>query len=201
MKGQELKRRLARADATQAELAAFMSHRLGRPVAIKNISRIVTGERLRLSVEEAAAIEEFFELRAAGVALAPERPIGGTLAPRIPLYGLAVAGDAQNAIAFNNDSVIQWIDAPIANVDAAFRIAGDAMEPRLYAGETAFVKLGVPPRRLDDVVAELKDGRVLIRTFDKIEKGFIFLRQWNPAQELRLPYDSVRALHAVRLRA
>ncbi|GIK50331.1 MAG: hypothetical protein BroJett013_30280 [Alphaproteobacteria bacterium] len=204
MKASELKRRLARADASQADLADFMSRELGRPVSIKAVSRIVTGERLRLGVEEAAAIEAFFDERGAGGYFpAPAKRAPESDRPKIPLYGFAAAHNSLDGIAYDSEHILDWLDAPLANIDAAFRVGGSSMEPRLFAGETVFVKLGVTPRRGDDAVIEMKDSAqgVLIKTFEKIDKGFVFLRQWNPVAEVKLRYDQVRALHAVRLRS
>lgn len=206
MKGPELKRRLARAQASQAELAAFMTAQLERPVSIKAVSRIVTGDRANIGFDEAQAIEAFFEARGAGGPLPPLPPSAapfGRSPNKVPLYAMAAAHNPLDGIAYSSDSVLEWLDPPMANIDAAFRVGGSSMEPRLFAGETVYVKLGVSPKRGDDAVIEMKDERrgVLIKTFEKIEKGFIFLRQWNPQNEVKLRYDEVRALHAVRLRA
>lgn len=196
MKGQELKRRLRATRRKQAELADFMTRELGYPVNLKAVSRIVTGERQKISVEENAAIEKFFGGADIYFA-ADDRDAEG----KIPLYGMAAGGNG-DGIAYGVDSAIDWLNPPILHVDAAFRVAGSSMEPRLYAGETVFVKMGVPPKRGDDTVVELKDEAkgVIIKTFEKSADGFIFLRQWNPQQEVRLKAGDVRAMHAVRLR-
>jgi phage repressor protein C with HTH and peptisase S24 domain len=75
------------------------------------------------------------------------------------------------------------------------------MEPRLFAGEVVFVRFGQPPVRGGDAVVELKDDAVIIKTFTKTAEGWLFLKQWNPESEIRLRWDQVRALHAVRARA
>jgi phage repressor protein C with HTH and peptisase S24 domain len=196
MKGRDVRTRLARAGRRQAELARFMSEKLGHEVSVKSVSRLVTEDR-RIGVEEAAAIEEFFR----GEDYFPvtvERPRAG----KVPLYGMA-AGASFDGIAYSSDHVLDWLDAPAINVDAAFRVAGTSMEPRLFAGETVFVKLGMPPAKGDDAVIEFKDERqgVIIKTYQGQREGFVFLSQWNPVAEVRVRYDEVRALHAVRLRA
>ena len=201
MKGRDVKARLARTNRSQKELAAFMSAKLGREVSAKSISRLVTEDR-RIGVEEANAIEDFFADQGFGDSYFPVPTAAGAPTGKIPLYGFAAAASF-DGVAYSSDHVLDWIDAPIRNVDAAFRVTGSSMEPRLFAGETVFVKLGVPPARGEDAVIELKDETqgVLIKTFTAQRDGFVFLHQWNPASEVRLKAQDVRALHAVRLRA
>lgn len=202
-KRRDIKTRLRQRGATQAELARFMTERTGQVVSTKTISRIINEPTRKLSVEEDRAIEAFL-----GDEADPFIAPAGVYAPpraaslKIPLYGL-VAAAGGDSIAYSSDTVLDELDAPIRNVDAAFRVAGSSMEPRLFAGETVFVKLGMQPARNDDAVIEMKDDTkgVLIKTFVKMADGYFFLRQWNPDREIKLRYDEVRALHAVRLRA
>lgn len=201
VKGRDVRNRLQRAGRTQAELARHLSARLGRAVSAKSVSRLVLENR-RIGVEEAAAIDAFFGEEGQGFfPLAAERGPPNARA-KVPLYGLA-GGAGFDAIAYSSDSVLEWIDAPLLNVDAAFRVAGASMEPRLFAGETVFVKLGVGPARGQDCVVELKDETqgVIVKTFQQQREGWVFLRQWNPENEIKLRWDQVRGLHAVRARA
>lgn len=204
MKGTDYHRRLTQRGLTQAALAKFMTEHLGRPVSAKAVSRILTGANKRFDVEEANAIEQFLQIHGDN---APASAPAGQYEPprstqRIPLYGFAAAADDDH-IAYGADSVLDWLEPPALNLDAAFRVAGSSMEPRLFAGETVFVRLGLRPARGNDCVVELKDesAGVLIKTFTKASNGWVFLRQWNPDIELKLRWDEIRALHAVRLRA
>lgn len=201
MSGQNLRNRLRQSGRTGRELAAFMSRELNYPVSERVVSSIVNGQRNRLSVEENAAIEAFFKGgEHFDVPVDRSAPRGGSR--KIPLYGFVAAGSL-DGVAYSSDSVLDEIEAPIHNVDAAFRVAGASMEPRLFAGETVFVKLGVTPRRGDDCVVEMADEKqgVLIKTYQQSKDGFVFLAQWNPSSEIRLKASDVRAIHAVRLRA
>lgn len=177
-----------------------MTRELNYPVSERVVSSIVNGQRSKLSVEENAAIEAFFKSAdqfEAPVERTPQRT--GRL---IPLYGFVAAGSL-DSVAYSSEHILDEIEAPMRNIDAAFRVSGASMEPRLFAGETVFVQLGVTPRRGDDCVVEMADEKqgVLIKTYQQSKDGFIFLAQWNPQSEIRLKASDVRAIHAVRLRA
>lgn len=182
MKPPEIRRRLEETGRTQAALARH----LGK--SKDSVSRLMQGLR-KIDADEALAIEKFF---------------GGAepAAPafvQIPVYGYAAAGGADR-VSVASDQVLDRIEVPagLARGEVmAIRVAGDSMEPRLYSGELVIVGVGVPPSRNADCVVELRDGTAMVKQYRGQRDGQVFLWQYNPETEVRVPADQVRALHAV----
>lgn len=71
------------------------------------------------------------------------------------------------------------------------------MQPRLFAGEIVFAQLGLPPAERADCVVEFYDGTAMVKTYLRERDGTLFLRHWDPAEEVRVPGVQVKARHAV----
>lgn len=163
---------------------------LGRAIGKSkdSVGRLLKGQR-KMEVGEAGAIRAFF---------AEDSPPSPAFI-QIPVFGYAAAG-GEDHIAFAHDQVLDRIEVPagITRGEAvAIRVAGDSMEPRLYSGEVVIVGLDVPPQRNGDCVVELKDGTAIVKQYQGRRDGFVFLRQLNPDQEVRLSQDRVKSVHAV----
>jgi phage repressor protein C with HTH and peptisase S24 domain len=191
MRGKEIKRLLKERGRSQAELARFLNK------TDASVSRLVREER-EAKASEVAAIRDFFNQP-------PEAaPIRSGHAGVIPLYGYAAAGDGER-IAMIQEQVLEWLDPPDiqgrANATAAFRVSGESMEPRLFAGELVYVALGLAPARGQDCIVELQDNSALVKTYDGSRDGRIYLKQYNPDKQLAFTWDQMRGLHAVVARA
>jgi len=185
MKPPEIRRRLEETGRTQSALARH----LGK--SKDSVSRMLQGMR-RIDADEAAEIERFFGVSEAS---APTYV-------QIPVYGYAAAG-GDDRISIASDHVLERIEVPYGlsrGEVMAVRVAGDSMEPRLYSGELVIVGVGVPPSRNADCVVELRDGSAVVKQYRGQRDGHVFLWQYNPEQELKLPADKVRAIHAVLYR-
>lgn len=185
MKPAELRARLIRTGRKHNALAAHLG------ITKDSMSRLINGAR-DITQEEAAAIERFF---------ANEEEAGPRFVD-IPVYGYAAAG-SEDRVAFANDAVLDTIKIPegLAKGEIfGIRVAGESMEPRLYAGEIVIVAKGVPLVKERDCVVEFKDGTAVVKQYQGQREGWLFLRQFNPAQEVRYDATKVRAVHAVLYR-
>lgn len=147
-----------------------------------------------LTIPEARRIEAF---------LNSEVPPGieqGAGQRRIPVYGYAAAR-GEDRIAFAEGEVLEWREPPagLAARDDFFivMVAGGSMEPRIFSGEQLVAQRNKPPGREQDVVVELKDGTAIVKTYRRFRDGLYHLAQYNPEREITIPWDQVRAIHAV----
>ena len=185
MKPPEIRKRLSDTGRTQAALAKH----LGK--SKDSVSRLVAGHR-SMDIEELASIKEFF---------GDDQPVAPT-SVQIPVYGYAGAG-GDDRIVIASDQVLEYIDIPAGMVrgDAiGVRVAGESMYPRLFSGEMVIVERNVPPVRNKDAVIELKDGSALVKEYRGQKDGVVFLFQYNPEGEVRVPLIDVAAMHAVKYR-
>lgn len=185
MKPPEIRSRLKSSGHTQTALAAH----LGK--SKDSVSRLVAGKR-SMDLEELAQIKEF---------LGDDQPMAPTT-KQIPVYGYAGAG-GDDRVVIASDQVLEYIEIPAGMVrgDAiAIRVAGESMYPRLFSGEMVIVELNVPPIRNKDAVIELKDGSALVKEYRGQKDGVVFLFQYNPEREVRVPLIDVVAMHAVKYR-
>jgi phage repressor protein C with HTH and peptisase S24 domain len=177
-----IKARLAAAGRTQAELAEFLD------MKIDATNRLINGSR-RMQSADAELIESFFG------GARRQAPAG-----RIPVFGYAAAG-GDDRIAWADDTVLETLEPPILQgglrPDAAVRVIGDSMEPRLYAGERVYVRFNVPPARGQDCIVELLNGQAMVKTYEGGRDGVIFLRQFNPDRQVTVARSQVRAIHAI----
>ena len=191
MRGKEIKRLLKERGRSQAELARYLTK------TDASVSRLVREER-EAKASEVEAIREFFNQPPDAA------PVRAGHAGLIPLYGYAAAGDGDR-LAMVSEQVLEWMDPPDiqgrANATAAFRVSGESMEPRLFAGEIVYVALGLAPARGQDCIVELIDDTALIKIYEGSREGRVFLKQFNPAKQLDLAWDKIRAVHAVVARA
>ena len=160
---------------TRAELARFMN------LDPSSLSKTIKGHR-RLLASELSRIEEFFANHGEVERLSERRSGSPT---RIPVYGYAKPGDP-DAVLFDAGKIIEWIEPPAlrpAGDLVAIRVLGDAMEPRLFAGELVVAQLGVPPARGRDCFVELLDGSGLVKGYAGLSMGHVLLRHWNPDQD------------------
>lgn len=153
----------------------------------------MTGERKRVSVDEAAQIERALS------------EMEGKAAPRsehlVPLLGQPVEGDR---FLWNAERPLDWVEAPRLGDDQAdvlaVRMPGERMAPRLFSGERVYVTRGLPPERGKDCVAVYADGTAEVRTYEGRRDGFVFLRAYNPEEAIRVPDIEIKELHAVTVR-
>lgn len=181
MKPPEIRRRLEETGRTQAALARH----LGK--SKDSVSRLLNGMRT-MDVDELEGIKTFF---------GDDRPPEPSFI-RLPVFGYAGAG-GEDRIALASDQILDYVELPagLARGDAfGVRVAGESMYPRLFSGETVIAERNVPPVRNREVVVELTDGTGLVKEYRGQKDGVLFLWQYNPEQEVRIPLTRVRKMHA-----
>lgn len=117
---------------------------------------------------------------------------------RLPVFGYAALG-GEDRVALASDQVLDFAEVPAGIVRGeAFivRLTGESMYPRLRSGESVLVERGVPPVRNDEVLVELTDGTGIVKEYRGQKDGYLFLFQYNPEGEVRLPLTQVRNIHA-----
>lgn len=181
MKPPEIRRRLEETGRTQAALARHMG------ISKDSASRLVNGMR-SMDLEELEAIKSFF---------GDDQPAAPVYV-RLPVFGYGAAG-GDDRVALASDHILDHVEIPAGLVRGeAFgvRVAGASMYPRLFDGETVIAERNVPPTRNREVVVELNDGTGLVKEYRGQKDGFLFLWQYSPEQEVRIPITSVRAMHS-----
>ena len=77
------------------------------------------------------------------------------------------------------------------------------MEPRYFAGELLFIDPHRPPTKGCFVVVQLKpesDGSPpfgFVKQFMSQDNEFVYLRQYNPENKIRIPTDHVVSIHRI----
>lgn len=181
VKPPDIKRRLRETGRTQLGLARHLG------ISKDSVGRLVNGMR-GMSVDEAEAIRTFFADDG------PQEPAW----VRVPVFGYAGAG-GEDRVALAGDQVLDYVELPagLARSDAfAVRVVGESMYPRLFSGETVIAERGVPPVRNREVVVELTDGTGLVKEYRGMKDGQVFLWQYNPEKEVRIPITRVRRMHS-----
>ena len=178
----DYKAALRRAGKSQVGLAAALG------ISKDSAFRLVNGTRDVEAGEHARAVAY----------IEGDQPEAQPLFEQINVYGYA-AGQSDR-IAFADNRIIDRIEVPVGLVRGeAFgvRIAGDSMEPRLFAGETVIVARNLRPARNGDVVVEFNDGSAIVKQYQGERDGVVFLHQYNPDQQLKIPGTQIRTMHAV----
>lgn len=181
MKPPEIRRRLEETGRTQAALARH----LGK--SKDSVSRLLNEARA-MDVDELEAIKTFF---------GPETGAGPSFV-RVPVFGYAAAGGSDR-VAMAGDHILDYVELPagMARGEAfGVRIAGESMYPRLFSGETVIAERNVSPVRNREVVVELSDGTGMVKEYRGQKDGYLFLWQYNPEEEVRIPLTRVRAMHS-----
>lgn len=121
---------------------------------------------------------------------------------QIPLYGNAAAG--LGADVTDVTSPVEYIGAHPAlassNAGYAVFVVGTSMEPRYREGEIVYVKPGKPPRKGDDVVVQIEDGKTrtaVVKEYVSASDDQVTLRQYNPDIEIFIDRDSIVSIHPI----
>ncbi|NVJ70570.1 MAG: S24 family peptidase [Alphaproteobacteria bacterium] len=116
-------------------------------------------------------------------------------APRdLPVLGRAQGGSDGNIVIDN--TAIDWTFRPadLQGVKDAFAVfvTGDSMLPKYKPQDLAYVRPRKPPQRGRYVLVETADHSGFIKQFVKWDGATLVLKQFNPAQEVRIPREHVR---------
>lgn len=164
-------------------------------------SSLAEFEALRVGQQAPPAVSEMRGLAESerGWRAAPVAPI--------PLFDTSLAGkwgEAGSGIdlhSIDRARVIGKVDRPLAlAADAyafALTMAGDAMWPRFRAGRTLLVSPAAAVAEGDDVLAELADGRMLIKELVRRSASMTELRQFNPGVTFAVEAPKIVAIHKV----
>jgi phage repressor protein C with HTH and peptisase S24 domain len=133
--------------------------------------------------------------------------ISGTvpLAGTIPVYGQA-RGGKDGQFVLNGNKVADIIAPPhLASVPNAFAvyIVGDSMEPRYFAGEAVFVNPGLPVRKGDFVIVQIKPEHegdppdAYVKRFVSMDNRMLRLEQYKPKKSLNFSALDVISVHRI----
>jgi len=130
---------------------------------------------------------------------------------RLPVYGLAVAGD-DGRFELNGQRIADVLCPPgLENVRDAYAVYvhGSSMEPRYYPGETVWVHPHKPVSRGDFVVAQIRNDEPgdpplgFVKQFISRNSKELLLEQFNPPEGqdriMRFPADRVISVHKIVL--
>lgn len=117
----------------------------------------------------------------------------------LPVVG-AVKGGAEGFY-FNEGDPKEYVERPatlagVANGFALY-VDGDSMEPRYFAGEILYVNPNRPISRNCFVAVELRDGQGMIKQFVRRTDDHVFLRQFNPARDIRIPARDIKRMYRI----
>lgn len=79
-------------------------------------------------------------------------------------------------------------------------VRDESMSPWAEPGERVWFRRGQHPKRYEGCVAEMMDGRQIIRKYERGEGGHIFLLRLNPHETERYMYSEVKAIHRIAQR-
>lgn len=130
---------------------------------------------------------------------------------RLPVYGLAVAGD-DGRFELNGQRIADVLCPPsLENVRDAYAVYvhGSSMEPRYYPGETVWVHPHKPVSRGDFVVAQIRNDEPgdpplgFVKQFISRNSRELLLEQFNPPEGqdriMHFPADRVISVHKIVL--
>lgn len=133
-------------------------------------------------------------------------PLVGGL-PTIPVYGQAMGGQ-DGRFVLNGNRIADVLAPPVLQQvpDAyAVYIVGDSMEPRYFAGETAYVHPRLPVRKGDFVVvqfhpedaAEGEHPYAYVKCLVSFDQRRLKLSQLHPPREFELPANRIVSIHKI----
>lgn len=127
--------------------------------------------------------------------------------PTIPVFGQAMGGpDGRFVLNGNKVADLPTPHSLLGVSDAyAVYVVGDSMEPRFFAGETAFVHPYLPVRRGDFVVVQFHPEEAAegdppfayVKQLVSFDHKRLKLSQLHPAGELELPAHRVVSVHKI----
>lgn len=130
-------------------------------------------------------------------------PGGVFMPPRLPVFGLASAGDDGRFLM--NGQKIAEVECPpmlmgVPDAYAAY-VHGESMIPRYESGEIVWVNPHIPPRRRDYVLAQIAtDDPTIYAGYVKRFVSFgdqLHLEQFNPQKGLEFPRADVISVHKI----
>jgi hypothetical protein len=98
------------------------------------------------------------------------------------------------------DNVIPLPGRMNMTAEEVYDVSDESMAPWAEPGERIWVQRGVHPKRLEGCYIELKDGRRLIRLYERGADGYYFFRRINPDITERFGHDEVAAIHRIKYR-
>jgi phage repressor protein C with HTH and peptisase S24 domain len=184
------------------------------------INKLEKGER-RLTLDWMTRLSAALGIEPKDLLPLPNRPlpaapasahplVGGEAAPGpmvpardpqdlIPVRSAARGGDEQEM--FLEDGPIDYIARPhsLLRVRDAYSIymVGDSMAPRFRPGQLLHINPYKPPQAGTGVVVTKTDNVVLIKEFVRRSEATLYLKQYNPAAELKYPLNEIRDIHIV----
>jgi len=186
---------------TIAQLAAAIDM---RPHTLRRYSRHEAEPRWEICED----VARFFKVSAEYVMGIDEETDAIVSIPRsssgdkIPVYGAAQGGSGFDVSHVNGP--VDMIPRPhyLENAKDPYGVyvVGESMEPRFCEGEICIVHPGIPVRRGDWCVVQLRAGdetHAIVKRYRSMSSDHIVLEQLNPEQELRFDRAKLVALHKI----
>lgn len=136
----------------------------------------------------------------------PRVQVGG-IQPTIPVYGQAMGGPDGSFVLNGNKVADLPTPHSLLGVPEAYAvyIVGDSMEPRFFAGETAYVHPHLPVRKGDFVVvqfhpedaAEGDPPYAYVKRLVSFDHKRLKLSQLHPERDIELPAHRVVSIHKI----
>ncbi len=187
-----------RCGVSQGAISQLLSGKIARPKFLLELSQILNKTpQYLLSGAESPINYGLQEARYSGEYYKSKSPIGG----KIPVLGFASGSSETNAINWDMDVPIDWVD-PLPSMSgvaksAALMILSDSMAPRYRENEIIFVNRSRTPDMGKDCVIDTRDGHTHIKRFLRQDKEHIYLEQFNPPKELKFHKRDVIGIYAV----
>lgn len=118
--------------------------------------------------------------------------------PVVPVYGTAGGGLHFN---LSSHEPVDWVprhpaQLGITNAFAVY-VFSEAMEPRYFPGELVYVHPGRPPEANRDCLIQMKNGDGRIMRFLRLNNSHVCAAEYNPAREVELARNDIKAIYAI----
>lgn len=118
---------------------------------------------------------------------------------KLPVLGYARGGS--DVMTINPEAPMGEVDAPpgIAGVPDAYavEVVGDSHEPRLRAGDVAFVHPHKALARGCDCVIQMEGGVAMIAIYQRMDPENVWISKLNPALDRKLRRRDVLSIHRI----
>ena len=175
-----------------------LAERMGlNPAAV---NRMLYGRR-NIMASEVPVIEDYLGIRLNLSSAAPPPAMSGAASLQmIPVYGAGASGVQRN-ISLTDAAVADWTPRHPAQAEVkgafAVYICSDAMEPRYYRGELAYVHPARPVEAFQDCLIDMRSGDAFLCRFLRQHGGIISAAQYNPPRTIKISQSDVKAVYAV----
>lgn len=115
---------------------------------------------------------------------------------------IPILGNTKEKTLFTNDlsNINEYVDFPISAPCRfyALKVNDDSMSPRVLSGEVIIIDPFSTPQTGEDVVVNMKNGEVMIKTLSSIRENNILLNSINSLyQRIIKKYEEIDSIHPI----